>query len=326
MAWASTTIAAGELAALAADRMILVGNNVLESYNALPEWRTSGVLSSGTDITASVYPTSFGFDRGASVRTKPTYSAGWTEVSYVCNLSGGSTDVLSADTAVVWGHNFSELGGNLAITLDIANASDFGASQGTATDAPASFRTLAQWNNPTTSARLYSLSLNGLGLLSDQRYTSIQYLRLRIRKTSGTFSTAPEFGELWLGRRRQLPYFPDVPWSEETYMSDVADHRSISGVITRYVRNRGGRLFDLALTMAGADPTYSIDPYTQLKSWWSECGYGSKASLLFLRPYSTTEVHVVYPEAKLEIPRQGPYERTTTLALSETAPFMSSEV
>ena len=99
----------------------------------------------------------------------------------------------------------------------------------------------------------------------------------------------------------------------------------MSGVITRYVRNKGGRLFALALTMAGTDPTYSIDPYAQLKSWWTECGYGSKASILLLRPSSTSEAHVVYPEARLEIPRLGPYERTTSLALTETAPFLAME-
>lgn len=319
--WSATTVTAGELAALAADRMLLIGNNILDSYNALPQWRVSGVLSSGSDITSTVNPTSWAFDRGASIRTKPTFSAGWTEVSFLCDLAGGQT----ADAALVWGHNFHELGGNIAITLDISNASDFGASQVTATDAPASFRTLAQWNNPSTGSRLFSLSLNGLGLLSDQRYTDVQYLRLRIRKTSGTFATAPEFGELWLGRRWQMPYMPEIPWAEEAYESDVVDHHARSGVVTRYVRNRGRRTFDINFRAAGADNTYGLTTETQLRSWWSDCEQGSKPSILVVTPTSDRAAHVVYPAPRLELPRVGPTERTASIPCVETAPYVALE-
>lgn len=320
MVYAATTVSAAEQAARARDVPNLVANNVLERYVALPQWRVSGSWASGTDISDNdTYPVWRAFDRQAHLYTQPTTVNGETEVSFLLDLTAGTTDADTIDSAFVVGHNFHLLGGNLSVTLDISDVNTF-------SGADPSTLTLVTWTNPTTSQRFGTQNF----VTTQARYTSVRYLRLRIRKTSGTFSSViPKIGELWIGRRRQLGRFPKTPWDEASTQSSFADFVADGGTRVRYAKNRGGRVLEPSFWATTSDG--GIDTITTLRAWWNDCEQGTKASLFVESPFTVVynlgeSTTIVYPEdQRFNMPLVGPFEREVSLRLIESAPFLLLE-
>jgi hypothetical protein len=318
LAYVETTVSASELAALAKDIPLFVGNQILENYSALPQWRVSGSLASGSDISDNVdFPVWRGFDRGANSLTRSTGVNGQTEVSYICTLTPDDDDLHTADAAFIIQHNFHLLGGNVTITLDIADNNSFSSN----------LITLATWVNPTAALRLGSLNFRALS----RRYTDITYLRLRIRKTSGAFSTTiPSFGELWVGRRRQLAHFPVVPgWDERATRSNFVDHVSDGNVRSRYFLNNGQRFYQAELVTVDDDGT-GYNETDEVRGWWQDCEEGKPS--IFVESPGTAVVTVgesatiVFPGDENYMPLQGPFDRQASFDLAETSPHLQAEL
>jgi hypothetical protein len=312
MPYVTTPVAAAELVPLTFGVPFLMGTSLLESYQVQPEWRVSGSWASGTNIADPTRSTLWGFDRRGHLGTGSTSINGQTEVSYICDLVEGTDAAHTLDTVFIWNHTFRLLGTNTRITLEIADSSDFVTNN----------RVLATWDDPDDRP-LLAFHLNGLGMDIDRRYTNVRYLRLRLRKTSGTFgANLPTFGELWCGRRRQLWYFPDVPIDFRSESADVVDFESKSGNRTRYVRSRGRRRFNLVLRSGGV--AEQVNQEQTLRDWFSDCYEGSRPSVFVIDTDDSARTpHVVFPDPpELFVNALGPNERECSLSLVECAPFV----
>lgn len=315
MAFSGTSLSAAVLAAKDADKPLFVGNNVLRNYNARPQWRTGGSLASGSDITDPSYPTWLGYDGKGASRTAPTLTGGSAAYSYLCDLVEGTAEEYTFDTCVVWNHNFHELNGTVTVRLEIADDNSFSSN----------LTTLATWTFTgltTQRGRIVEFNLN-----NNRRYSSARYVRLRLTTNAGGgFTTAPAFGELWLGRRRQLGYYPNLPFEAKRLRSDVSDFKPKSGARIRYTLNEGQRVFSLVMSTGGANT--SIDTEDELRGFWRDCRYGSRSFIFVPQPDTDGEDACVCldDEADLGIPLLGPYEREGAFNFSEIAPFRQREV
>lgn len=321
MPYVRSTIPSAELTSFTADKPMIMANNIVSDFTVSPQWRLSGSWASGADITNSTFPVVRAFDGQAFGQTRPTIGASEVQVSFICDLTTGTDGPHTWDTAVIWGHNLATLGTNFNAELTISDLNTF------ATDA--STRTVAQWNGAGgfTTARLVSTQLSdGSGVLN-QRYTTVRYMRLRFITTTGFLAGAPGFGELWLGRRRQMSYFPDTPWAEANLQSDVTDFVSRSGSRTRYVRNRGQRIFEPTWRFDGADAN-GLNQETETRAWFNECRQGSRPFVFFESPsVAIPTAHVCYLDPpKMDMPILGPFEREISMRFAESAPYVQSEL
>lgn len=319
MPYVRSTIPADEVASYTADVPMLVGNNIASDYLAMPQWRLSGSWASGSNTTNSSYPTLRAFDGQGLARTQPTIGASEVEVSLIFDLTAGTDGPHTWDTALIWNHNLASLGTNFNVTLSVSDLESF--TGGTTL-------VIAQWNGVGgfTSGRLVATSLSDGAGTPNQRYTTVRYVRLRFVTTSGFLAGAPSIGEVWLGRRRQMAYQPNVPWAEANLTSDVADFVSKSGGRSRYVRNRGQRIFEPTWSFDGANPA-GLNQETQMRAWFNECEQGSKPFLFFESPAAASPVaHVCYCDPpSLDMPVLGPFEREISMRFVEAAPYVQSE-
>lgn len=311
MAFTGTSLTAAYLAFTAADKPLFMANNVLRDYNARPQWRTGGSWASGSDITDPSYPTWLGYDGKGASRTAPTLTGGSAAYSYLCDLVEGTDADHSFDMAVVWNHNFHLLDGTVTVRLEIADDNAF----------TTNLTTLTTWTVVTDPSRLVSLNLN-----NNRRYTNARYVRLRITTSAGSFTTAPAFGELWLGRRRQMSIYPNLPYEMKRLRSTVADFTAKSGARIRYVHNAGQRVFELAMSTGGA--VESTETENEIRGFWQDCRYGSLPFVHIPQPESYPEEAFVCldEDADLGLPLVGPYEREGSFSFTEIAPYRQGEV
>ncbi len=309
----------------------LVGNNVLERYNVLPQWRVSGAWDSGTDISDNTnYPVWHAWDRSGDAVTRPTSAAqNQTECSFIMDLNPGTTTTLGeVDTFVVIGHNFhtwDPATTEVYLDLDLGDGDlppapvpDF---SGNVTGA---FWDMADWDD---GRRLISQEVGLLG--ADSRFSTIRYARLRIVRTSGNFgSVVPEFSELWLGRRRQMSYFPNVPFDNRAGQSDRVDHHAEGGHVTTYFKTSKQAILNMTVRSGGADMN-GHDQNDALQNWWWTESEGGKPSLLVLNTSTDllAEPYIVLPSSDFSLPVVGaPFERQGQLTFEEIAPFYRAEV
>jgi hypothetical protein len=316
MSYVTSAVSTQELAARALDVSMFVGNNVLERYQALPQWRSGGSWAAGSDLTDGNGPTRWAFDRQANLPTFPTSVAAFTTVSLIFDLTPGTADRDAFDSVFIFGHNFYQLG-YCRITLEIADTNDFSGG---------SFFTVATWDDPATALRLASLS--------NIRWSSLRYMRLRIRcytaadhLTPAAITTVPYLCELWCGRARQQPHFPQSNgYDEQATKSEVVDFVADDGAIIRYVKAEGQRFIDATYNPA-TETSIGIDAVATFRGWWKDCNYGSKPSVFVESPTTAlaTSSMIMYPDPSMNMTLNGPYDRNFRIRLDETSPYLSSE-
>ncbi len=237
----------------------LIGNNVLERYNQLPQWRTSGTFSFGDDISDPDYPTTRAFDRQSHLVTRPDIaeiaamnSAG--EVSLLLELTPGSTSLYTVDTFIITGHNLHLFQGGADVYVDFDGGSggvDVSDFSGTVYG--------ALWDTNTTpwddGRRLISQEVGITGTAS--RFTAIRYARIRI-VPAGDFEDdannplVPEIGEVWLGRRRQMSTMPDRPWSNRRGRGVSTLHIGETNIQTAYRQTSKQSLLGMTVRSGGS--------------------------------------------------------------------------
>lgn len=304
----ATTFTAAELALVTSQfpPPVLIGSNILEDYYAAAKWvNTSTGTYSGTDITDPSYPTYRAFDRLGTLQTRPTLVGGSTGYTLVFSLNPGTDGRHAADCFFLLGHNLGSLGVSCTITVSCSDTAAFTTSY-----------TLASIVSPS-SIRVIDANLNS----NHERWTNISFIRVQFAFGSAP-STPPSVGEVWLGRQRLLSYNPQVPYEDRGLESDVSDFTSYSGNVTRYVKSSGRKRLQMHLESPGDDPN-GLNQEAQIRSWFVECGYGTKPSMIYIPRIAA--LHLMLPDPSLEISVNGPFDRNTQLNFSELPPYWSQE-
>lgn len=220
MAPSVADLSATDLALYAADKPILVGRNWLRSAGSFRGWDANGV-SAFTDIAASGFDSKFGGDDYDHVLTKPNAAA--TAQYYVFDYG---SEAMEFDCWALLNHNLGTIGG-VTVELQVADDNAFSVN----------LFTIATITPGSSNKRLVSLVLDDSGSTA-RRWTNYRYFRVKFSKGS---AITPQFGEMILGRRRQLKHKPNTPWDPNNLASRIGRFESASGIITDYVFHKGRR-------------------------------------------------------------------------------------
>lgn len=339
----SVAVDAAELAQRDLDKPYLLGQNVARSYNALPQWRTSGSWSAGTDLTDPSFPTRRLIDgsHAFASRMQLASATAVNELFLLFDLAAAASrevdtiivalDVRSCGTAV---RIRAEIADDAAFTVNLRTLADAGDWSGTG----------AGDNRGNWKLIMHALS-NGGGS-PNQRLNTLRYLRLRFDRNAGgvpPFLDAPLVYEVTMGRRRQLAHFPVMPHDDQRRYSEVADYVAYSGWDQRVVRHRGAQPFDLQIPMADGGSVAGVDEVTNLRAAYADAEDGTRTLYLVdqplgggtlanaglanttLNPPRGLHVRMVAPE--LGLPKIGPVARDMEpIRMRELPPFRTLEV
>ena len=292
-------LTSAELALVSGDNPMLVGKHVLASSSPTGvsiKWMTGDNMT-GSDITHDDFPAKRVYDKHQHLYTKPNTDG--TEFNFAVDL-GASYEF---DMIMIGGHNFGTEG-SLTVKFEKGTSSTF-----------ATTSTLSTWTPGSSNKRLVSVALDTDGDGTALRWTE-RYIRVNITGSSFT----PQIGEIWVGRRRHLPYKFNVASQEKRTRSEVIRFESRSGITTTYTLSQGRALRSGILEMD--DATHIND----VTSWWSECSYGTNPFLWIDNPGTTpSDCHVMTCNPELSFELTGPASRVLDLDMVETAPYLTSE-
>jgi len=221
------------------------------------------------------------------------------------------------DTVVIMGHNFGDVtNSGSSITVDLVATG--AATTSTISDAI----TVASGDN---SRLVFTFLYNTSGAKPSypQRVTlgtSNRKLNIRLQNVSGTTSTKPAIGEVWVGQRRQLMHNPNLPFDDKSETGLVSDFASKSGLTQRYTSHRGKALRTINKSVTDSNELAAIeaafddsDDFTKPIVWIENPSNASPDAYLMLAESPT-----------LSLPLQGPIERVFGTSLIEQPPFKSS--
>lgn len=266
-------------------------------------WNITGSITGG-DSSDPDFPTFAASDLKFHPVTKPdAFAVTWY---LVMSLRAAAFNVI-----VIGGDNFGlHTSGSITMNVQIANDGFFTTDLLTvATTGPLAVGDVG---------RRVFLSLEPFVI--DGEYINVNNLRLEITGLAGTF--IPEIGEVWLGSRRQMAQFGLIPWDPATFESEIVDTVAKTGVVTRYEFHHGRADTTLVL-----NPAADVDK-DRVNGFWEDCNFGALPVLYVPQPGSQVDrayvMHATPP--RMEAPTVGPFEQRMTIALRETAPFLSNEL
>lgn len=290
MAYGSAAISADYAAWLAQDRPLLASISNL-SPSAI-EWSAAGSFA-GADATDASYPAANAYDGAPDPWTQPSSAATTWYLLWDFGAAGITFDLIA-----LMG-NLSSLDG-VTVTFEIANASTF------ATDL---IQIGAVTPGSSSNARLIDIDLGG------NSYNTVRYFRIKMT-AGGAFT--PKIGELILGRRFQLQWPPNRPYSKRRLVSEVTDRESDNSRITRYKRGRGRRVIEASV------PLITLAQLGALTDFWDQTRQGQDPFLYIDAPSSAPEkFHLMYapgPEPELRVDETGPEDGTWQLRAIEQGP------
>jgi hypothetical protein len=221
------------------------------------------------------------------------------------------------DTVVIMGHNFGDVtnsGSDITVDLVATGAATTTTISDTITVASGD-------NSRLVFTFLYDTS--GAKPSHPQRVTlgtSNRKLNIRLQNVSGSTSTKPAIGEVWVGQRRQLMHNPNLPFDDKSETGLVSDFASKSGLTQRYTSHRGKALRTISKSVTDSNELAAIeaafddsDDFTKPIVWIENPSNASPDAYLMLAESPT-----------LSLPLQGPIERVFGTSLIEQPPFKSS--
>lgn len=221
------------------------------------------------------------------------------------------------DTVVIMGHNFGDVtnsGSDITVDLVATGAATTTTISDTITVASGD-------NSRLVFTFLYDTS--GAKPSYPQRVTlgtSNRKLNIRLQNVSGSTSTKPAIGEVWVGQRRQLMHNPNLPFDDKSETGLVSDFASKSGLTQRYTSHRGKALRTISKSVTDSNELAAIeaafddsDDFTKPIVWIENPSNASPDAYLMLAESPT-----------LSLPLQGPIERVFGMSLIEQPPFKSS--
>jgi len=243
MAWSAAALTAAEIADLAADKP-LVATQAIPTTPTVQRWNLTGATD-GADKTLSTAPVRWVHDGqgGLASEHDSTEDSTWYLVFQF-------PSAIEFDCAFILNHNFNTLS-LTDVELHIADNGAFDSN----------LQTIYDFGAPASDDRLVALTLKHTGAAA-LRYSGVLYARLKMVAAG---NVTPEIGELILGRRRQLPRNPDMPWSPYGRANAYDLVRTDGGVV--HVANRHRNRRDLALEWPIEGATYVSD----WLAFWDAC-------------------------------------------------------
>jgi hypothetical protein len=297
---ASANIPAAELALMADDQPILIGQNWLRVITTTADARWSATKDiGGADVTDSDYPASRAFDEFSHLDTR--VNAGATSRFLCFDLGATAREV---DCVIIMGHILKDFTGT--VKVHFSTAADFTDSVQVATSTPGN-------NN-----KLVFLVLES-GEGTAQRYTDARYIALEMTSGSSSLFRA---SEVIVGRRRQLKRGPLEGYDKFHLRSEVDTFRSASGVSTHYVKYENQRIF--RATFRAHETSYVSD----LETFWETDTVGGTKNFWWIEEPTTSPNDAVWyhPEPELTGAAIGPHERLFNIAAREQGPdFLTEE-
>ena len=306
-------MATWEQTAYDADKPMMVAtNNSDKITKASSGWFDSA--SGGTDDTDETVVSNArvrAYDRIGAL----TVASDTARTSPAFRLAFGSD--VTFDTVVIMGHNFGDVtnsGSDIIVDL-VANGA-------AVTKTISDTITIASGDNSRlVFTFLYDTS--GAKPSYPQRVTlgtSNRKLNIRLQNVSGSTSTKPAIGEVWVGQRRQLMHNPNLPFDDKSETGLVSDFASKSGLTQRYTYHRGKALRTINKSVTDSNELAAIeaafddsDDFTKPIVWIENPSQSSPDAYLMLAESPT-----------LSLPLQGPIERVFGTSLIEQPPFKSS--
>jgi hypothetical protein len=300
-----TELDAAELALVTNDKPMLIASHVIAT--AAPNttnlrWLQGNALS-GSDETAAGFPTKRIYDKHSHLITKPaTPGAGsYDNWNLAMDLGAGHGHF---DVVMISGHNFGTIG-DVDTVVQVASSNAFSDAFSIA------------GTTPTTNKRMVFLVLESSGEAA--RWTDARYLRINMNSGVGA-NFIPEIGEVWVGRRRHLPYKFDNQLQDKRTQSEVTQFTSRSGITTSYSYSQGRAIREGTMRIDAAADISTVD------SWWSESSYGADPFLWIEEPGTTpANCHVMTCNPELHFSLVGPTARALDLSMRENGPFLTGE-
>ena len=298
-------LGAAELALVTNDKPMLIAAHV--AATAAPSttnlrWLQGNPLS-GSDETATGFPTKRIYDKHSHLITKPATPGAGSYNNWNLSMDLGATHG-DYDMLMIGGHNFGTVG-DVDITIQVATSNTFGSLTAIAS------------TTPTTDKRLVFLALTDTS--TAKRWTDARYFRINMN--SGVAANfIPQIGEVWLGRRRHLPYRFDNQLQDKRTQSEIAQFTSRSGITTSYSYSQGRAIREGTMRIDAAADIATVD------SWWSESSYGADPFLWIEEPGTTpANCHVMTCNPELHFALVGPTARALDLSMRENGPFLTGE-
>lgn len=306
MAWSSADIPAAEVALLAADKPVMLGQNLLRDASQVFMSRDSILSLPASDDSELSRPSSLLYDGMTSARAKGNAD----DNQWFIHIDFGSSGV-TFDSIAILNHNLWSEGTTL-LRVQVFDDASYSSGAKTIYE-DASFDT-----SRSDDRRLAFLDLHHIGDSDPQRYTTVQYLRVLI---TGVAGSRPEIGELIVSRRTQLTANPIDPWDPNNLESGIRQFESSSGVVTSHVDNRG------RLRITPTIQEDNGDNIGELITFYQDHTEGGTKPFLWI-PKPTTDPDDAYLMAMdppdLNGPTFGPEERRFTFNAVEVGPQFSS--
>lgn len=309
------TLSASETAGLAANAPVLVGANALE-LTTQEVWSSTGELTTG--VVEARRPVANARDLRGAPSTEPIPDGATpTTWSLVWELEPNNRAV---DCAGVFGTNFASLfaatgGDTYQLRLECADNSAF----------TVGLETPFFWNVNTISLGL-GLGYRFGGLFA-QRVRGARYWRLRLINTSGPWPALlnlPRIGEVWLGRRHQMPFPPQRPLDWDATDAEEDSFFGAGGARVGATEWRGRGVWPLVWRLR--QDAQGVEARDVLRAWWRDARDGAEA-LMFTQPaVNASVVYMVQDERRaLSAPEITWQVSEARLQLVEQPPFFVTE-
>jgi hypothetical protein len=280
----SSAIDATESALLSAGKPWIASELAIDRDAASPvKWTSTGDHGDSDEADAD-YPTARAIDGHLHLDTRPDSSA--TTWYLTGQLTSAAAEV---DTLIIRG-DFS--GGLPTVTLTLS--------------------TDAAFTSPTTATTVINVVDGRTVVALTDRYTGASYARLQI--TDGSAIT-PQIHEWFVGRRRQLPAFPERPGEMAALRWDGGTFRSASGIEITYAEAAG-------FVAASWDVIVPESYAAGLRAMRAAANYGARP--IWMR-WDAEDPYLFRCQSPIEIVQVQPLLHSLRLDVREVAPFVSSE-
>jgi hypothetical protein len=297
-------VTANELAALAANKPLIVADNVLRRATAF-RWTSTGVITA-PDLSDIDHLPSKAFDGHLDVETFPAVAL---TTNYYLNFTIPGNEVF--DSLILKPTIVPSV-----CTLNVGIDDD-----------PA-------WGSPiiihtsvlNSANRLIDIDLTS-GVNGNRRFTDYQNIRLHF--TAGAAFACPRIGEFILGRRRQLSSKAWYPYDAEAVGSEGSQFKARGRKRKRHVYAKG--FTDVQGTWVVHDGDYGLDDVITIRTLWEECDYGNE-NVIYIEDPATNPTLALFSEfqndaelRELRMPKEDVTERRWEVDLAEQPPFARRE-
>lgn len=305
MAWLGAAISASDLALRALDKPLLVGRNWLRDATTDPVWVPFAGASTGvwadTDQTATGFGTVRLSDNYSHLLSKPDDSE---DVWYLLIDLGATTRTLDYLALLRPEASFA------GTQIDVQIADDNGYSSRLVTVAT---------KTPTSdTARVVFDELFDTGT-TPLRYSGVRWMRIKFTGVQET----PTFGELIIGRSRQLKHSPNIPYDVKHLTSRSDTFESMSGIVSRYTHHKNRK--NISATISAYEDAFTSD----FETFWEDDIDGGTLPFLWIeKPNSApTEAYwMMYKSPDLVASLDGWVKRTYNIEAVEQGPhFLGNE-